>query len=244
MNNFYEASKVFQEAITQYAWSIFKTYGRELVLRLEEYNLLQNKNNCIESSTAIGFVLEEFIVSKLEMFTHCSDEEYRIDRFSGATTQQCYDCFSIKDEIKFLVNIKAQKSGAQGNDAIAAISQLHQAYCLDNPRQQKSFIVFKVIYSIADAYEDTAYRRAKPRHIHIDDIKTYCIEEVDFSKGHQQDNRNWKSGATSSRNNGRLKISDAFKRSHKVSEDQISYINTYHQIHSIVKKNNDNQHHN
>lgn len=35
MNNFYEASKVFQEALTQYAWSIFKTYGRELVLRLE-----------------------------------------------------------------------------------------------------------------------------------------------------------------------------------------------------------------
>jgi hypothetical protein len=67
--------------LREYAFNIFRTYGRELVLRLEEYNLLQNKHNCIESSTAIGFVLEEFIVSKLEMYTHCAEEEFIIDRF-------------------------------------------------------------------------------------------------------------------------------------------------------------------
>ena len=238
MNLFYEASKDFQQKITEYAWNIFKTYGKELVLRLEEYNLLQNEHNCIESSTAIGFVLEEFIVSKLEMYTHCSNEDYRIDRNDGATTQESFDCFSIKNDIKFLVNVKAQRVGGNSNDAVAAINKLFDAYCIDSPEQNKSYILFKVMYSIGEGSEDTPYTKAKPRHIYINDITTYCIEEVDFSQGHQQDNRNWRNDGSSNKNNGRLKISSRFKNQHKVPEELISYINTFHQIHTIVKKNN------
>lgn len=236
MNDYYHKSLEFQEKIKEYARNIFKTYGRELVLRLEEYNLLQNKHNCIESSTAIGFVLEEFLVSKLEMYTHCSDEEYRIDRFVGATSSESFDCFSIKDDIKYMVNVKCVKQGSN-NDAVAAIRQLYRNYCLEEPEQEKSFILFKVKYEIRDAYEDSEYRRAKPRHLYISELETFCIEEIDFSKGHQQDNRSWSANSDTSRNNGRLQISSAFRREHKMSIDKISYQNTYKQLQEIIKDN-------
>lgn len=238
MNSYYKKTIDFQKEIQKYAWNIFKTYGRELVLRLEEYNLLQNKHNCIESSTAIGFVLEEFLVSKLEMYTHCSEEKYVIDRFVGATASESFDCFAIKDGMKFMVNVKAEKNGKE-NNGIAAIGQLHRNYCVENPEQEKSFILLKVLYSIQEAYEDSESRRAKPRCLYINGLESYCLEEVDFSKEHKQDNRSW-SAATdgkSNKNNGRLQISRAFRETHKVQEDIISYQNTFNMLEELVRKN-------
>lgn len=240
MNEYFNKISDFQEKFKNYANCIFRTYGRELVLRLEEYNLLQNKHNCIESSTAIGFVLEEFLVSKLEMFTHCTDEtEYVIDRFSGATASESYDCYSIKDEMKFMVNVKAEKTGSSPNTAIAAIEQLHRNYCNDDGDLQKCFILFKVKYSIHDAYEDDANRRAKPRHIYIDDLTSYALETVDFSKGWMQDNRKWsdKEDGEKTKNNGRLQVSSAFRNKHTIPDEDVSYQNTCNQIDIIWHKN-------
>lgn len=238
MNEFYKKTLDFQDKLKEYASNIFKTYGRELVLRLEEYNLLQNPHNCIESSTAIGFVLEEFIVSKLEMYTHCSEEEYVIDRFVGATASESFDCYSEKDGMKFMVNVKAEKAG-QANNALAAIGQLHRNYCLEEPETEKSFILLKVKYSIRDAYEDSVYRRARPRNIYIEGLESYCLEEVDLSKGHKQDNRSWSaaSDGNNTKNNGRLQISNAFRRTHKVPVEEISYQNTFEQLNNLVANN-------
>ena len=69
MNNYCEKIKFVKTKIVSYLNEIFKVYGNELLLRLEDYNLLQNKDNCIESSTATGFIMEEFIVSKLETYS-------------------------------------------------------------------------------------------------------------------------------------------------------------------------------
>ena len=237
MNEYYNKCLDFQDKLKMYASNIFKTYGRELVLRLEEYNLLQNKHNCIESSTAIGFVLEEFIVSKLEMYTHCAEEEFIIDRFVGATASESYDCFSYKDNLKFLVNIKAEREG-QKNDAVAAIQQLHRNYCIEDSDLEKSYIIFKIKYMIKDAYEDDDFRRAKPRHIFINTIESYCLEEVDLSNGHRQDNRSWSREASkNSKNNGRLIISSAFRREHKVNTSDISYQNTFKQLNKLITNN-------
>lgn len=238
MNEYYQKTLDFQAKLKEYASNIFRTYGRELVLRLEEYNLLQNKHNCIESSTAIGFVLEEFIVSKLEMYTHCSPSDYVVDRFIGATASESFDCFSVKDGIKFLVNVKAEKTGAS-NDALAAIRQLHRNYCLEEPETEKSFILFKVKYSIKDAYEDSEFRRAKPRHLYIEGLDSYCLEEVDLSNGHKQDHRSWSAASPekNTSNNGRLQITAAFRRNHKVPEDQISYKNTFDMLEKLVANN-------
>lgn len=238
MNTYYNRILDFQEKIRQYSANIFKTYGRELVLRLEEYNLLQSKHNCIESSTAIGFILEEFLVSKLEMYTHCSEEDYVIDRYIGPTSRESFDCYSLKDNTKFMINVKAEKTG-QANNALAAIGQLHRNYCLEEPDTEKSFILLKVKYSIRDSYEDSEYRRAKPRHIYIEDLNSYCLEEVDFSKEHRQDNRSWSAASTekNTKNNGRLLISESFRKSHKVPVENISYRNTFDMLNALYSTN-------
>ena len=237
MNDYYSKCLDFQEKLKEYASNIFRTYGRELVLGFEEYYLLQNIHNYIESSTAIGFVLEEFIVSKLEMYTHCAEEEYKIDRFVGATASESYDCFSYKDNIKFLVNIKAE-SGGSANNAVAAIQQLHRNYCLEESNIEKSYIIFKIKYEIRDAYEDDDFRRAKPRHIYIKSIESFSLEEVDLSNGHKQDNRSWsRAAAEKSKNNGRLIISPAFREKHKVNTSDISYQNTCDQLNKLVTNN-------
>ena len=228
----------FQIKLKEYAQNIFRVYGRELVLRLEEYNLLQNKHNCIESSTATGFVLEEFLVSKLEMYTHCFESDYAIDRFVGATASESFDCFSIKNGIKLMVNVKTEKVGS-ANNAVAAITQLHRNYCKEEPNTPKAFIILKVKYSVRDAYEDSEFRRAKPRHLYIEGLDSYCLEELDFSKGHTQDNRSWSDNTAgkSTRNNGRLSISSAWRQEHRLAEDQISYENTYRMIDSMYSGN-------
>ncbi len=238
MNSYYLKTLDFQEKLKNYANNIFRTYGRELVLRLEEYNLLQNKHNCIESSTAIGFVLEEFIVSKLEMYTHCDDSDYQIDRFVGATSSESYDCFSENGGIRFMINVKAEKSG-RANNGIAAINQLYRNYCVEVPDVEKSFILLKIRYSIRDAYEDSEYRRAKPRHLYIDSLESYCLEEVDLSEEHLQDNRSWSQSSEdkNTKNNGRLQISREFKESHRVSVDDISYKNTFKMLENLFNNN-------
>ena len=71
-----------QKKIQEYITTILKVYGNELLLLLEDYNLLQNPHNCIESSTAPGFILEEFIISKLAIFTQDHDGEKEINLYA------------------------------------------------------------------------------------------------------------------------------------------------------------------
>ena len=47
------------------AKDIFQESNNKLTFCLQDQNLLQDTNNCIESSTAIGYAVEEFLVSKL-----------------------------------------------------------------------------------------------------------------------------------------------------------------------------------
>lgn len=61
MNSYYESIKFVESKLIEYLSNIYKVYGNELLLKLEDYNLLAHKNNCIETSTATGFILEEFI---------------------------------------------------------------------------------------------------------------------------------------------------------------------------------------
>lgn len=235
--------------------TIFCTYQNDLVIRLEEYNLLQNKYNCLESSTAIGFVLEEFIVAKLAMYTSSKPGiKHIIRREDAATTDLCYDCISDNTSTRFLINIKAQKcelvhykrkkepklKNKSENSAIGALTQIHFSYCKTDPDQEKSLVVLKILYSIENGNDGDLYTREHPRHIHIYSVDAYPIEYYDYSKDHQQDNRKWSNkDGVDSYNNGRLKLTDNFKKSNPLPEDQISYETTKKQIQAIIDKNRD-----
>lgn len=148
MNEYYDKLKFVKKKIEKYLFEIYKVYGNELLLRLEEYNLLSNPKNCIETSTAIGFIMEEFIVSKLEIYTefHNGIDEIKIQRKSdSATVKTSYDCFTEYDGVFVMINIKIQKRRS-ANNAVAAINILHNDYVCINPEQEKAYLIFKTFY--------------------------------------------------------------------------------------------------
>lgn len=227
MNKYYEKLKFVKAEVEKYLNEIYKVYGNELLLRLEEYNLLTNPNNCIETSTATGFVMEEFIVSKLETYTYNHNEvnEIKIQRINGQSTiSSSYDCCAIYDGIFLMINVKVQKKGTT-NNAVAAINILHNDYVNKDPEQEKAYLVLKTFYDFGLSKKDSQ------RKILVNGIGSYYLEELDFSLGHKQDHRNW--SANFKANSGRLQISDSWRKGHLLSEDEISYLKTKKYIDNI-----------
>ena len=218
MNSYYEKIKFVKTKIVSYLNEIFKVYGNELLLRLEEYNLLQNKYNCIESSTAIGFIMEEFIVSKLETYSqsHNNVDDIRIERIVSRGTQTTsYDCYVNYQDVFFMINVKVDKGN---NNAVSAINILHNDYVCKNPEQEKSFLVLKTNYTFGES------KLTKERKILIQSISIYALEEVDFSIGHKQDHRNWSEEFNPA--SGRLQVSKKFRELNTLQEEEISYNKT------------------
>ncbi len=184
--------------------------------------LSKKKNNCIETSTAIGYCLEEFIVSKLIDFTNSNNEEdICILRDNGSTQNISYDCYSFFRNEKFLINIKAEKGT---NNAISAIKQLYNDYVVVDKDIIKHFLVLKIHYDIRD------------RKIVIDDIDGYFIEEIDFSNGYCADKRNWSDNYK--KVSARLEVSKSFYNLNRYIDDNlISYDKTYAQINNIFHGN-------
>lgn len=230
MNNYYEKLKFVKTEVEKYLFEIFKVYGNELLLRLEEYNLLTNPNNCIETSTATGFVMEEFIVSKLETYTrnHNGITEIKIQRLNGQSTiGTSYDCYAEYDKIFVMINVKVQKRGT-ANNAVAAINILHNNYVCENPEQEKAYLVIKTFYDFGISKIDSQ------RKIKVIGTGSYYLEELDFSSGHKQDHRNW--SASFNANSGRLQVSNLWRNTHLLAEEEISYLKTKEFIDSIYNE--------
>ncbi len=230
MNKYYEKLKFVKTKIEKYLYEIFKVYGNELLLRLEEYNLLTNPNNCIETSTATGFVMEEFIVSKLETYTGSHDgiSDIKIQRISGRSTiGSSYDCFTIYDGVFVMINIKVQKEKTS-NNAVAAINILHNDYVAANPKQEKAYLIFKTRYDFGLSKTDSQ------RKIIVKGTYGYYLEELDFSSGHKQDHRNWSMNFNAK--SGRLLVSEPWRKTHMLKEEEISYSKTKSFISNIYSK--------
>lgn len=228
MNTYYEKIKFIKSKLSLYLTEIFKVYGNELLLRVEEYNLLQNPYNCIESSTATGFIMEEFIVSKLETYsqTHNNIDNIRIERIPNNRTQTAsYDCFVNYQNVFFMINVKVNKGN---NNAVSAINILHNDYVNKNPNQEKSFIVLRTNYSFGES------PKTNERKILIKGIDIYSLEEVDFTFGHKQDHRNW--SEIFNPVSGRLQISNKFRKTNILNENDISYNKTKQFIEKIYNE--------
>ncbi len=233
-NVHYDKMLDFQKSIKKYLKNIFQVYGMELELRLEELSLLDNKRNCLESSTAIGFVLEEFIVSKLEIYTRCfkEGEGFLIRRREGPTAQSSYDCYGTNDDIMIMINIKSSKGDDKNNPAIASINRMVYDYVTTNPKQKKAFMVLKVSYDI-----DLSKNPLTPhRKILINGISSFFIDEIDFRTEHRQDHRSWARNEANP-NSGRLQVTDSFRASHRLDPDTISYENTCEMLNNLVSRN-------
>ena len=232
MNTYYEKIQFVKRKISKYLEDIFKVYGNELLLQLEDYNLLTNKNNCIETSTATGFIMEEFITSKLEIYTkkHCNKSEVKVLKLKEQTTaNSSYDCYAVYDNIFFMINIKVQKTGSE-NNAVAAINILHNDYVNKEIEKKKCFIVLKTLYNFGVSPNDNQ------RKIIIKGIDGYCLEEIDFSSGHKQDHRNWSSKFNA--NSGRLQVPKSWLKNNKLAKEKVSYSRTKGFIDDIYNSGN------
>ncbi|AHA40836.1 hypothetical protein Q453_0082 [Mesomycoplasma hyorhinis DBS 1050] len=224
---YYRNLKVLQSKVENYAKQIFKAYGNELVLKLEDYNLLEDENNCIESSTAIGFIIEEFLTSKISIYTkNHKEKEVIIHKKQISTTQSSYDSYAIFRNIFVMLNIKVEKLNSH-NNAIAALNLLHNDYVQENPEQIKVYLILKINYKFDKSLKD------QQRKIIINNIYSFFLEEVDFQQGHKQDHRNWSS--IFNKNSGRLLISKNFP---KLDQNSISYQLTKEFLINIIKKKN------
>lgn len=220
MNEYYEKIKFVKSKILSYLNEIYKSYDYALLLSLGGCNLLDNPYNCIESSTATGFLMEEFVVTKLEKYTrdHNGIDEIKIERIQNHGTQQSsYDCYTMYQNVMFMINVKVQKKGS-ANNAVAAINILHNDYVITNPKQEKAFLLLKTKYEFGESL------LASERRIMTRDVCIYALEEVDFSSGHKQDHRNW--SEVFNPKSGRLQVSDVFRSEHKMNPDEISYSQT------------------
>ena len=224
---YYEKLDYIKNEIINYTNEIFKVYGNELLLKLEDYNLLSNENNCIQSSTAPGFIIEEFIVSKLIMYTQNHNEDKMIiKRTNKSTVDSSYDCYSDFMGTRVLINIKSEKTS---NNAIAAINKLYDDYVSCDTNIEKAFLILKINYSFKQSYRDFQNK------IFIENIEAFFIEEIDFSNGHKQDHRNWSENLNL--NSGRLQVSKSYFENNKTKKENISYENTKEQLTNIFINN-------
>lgn len=222
----------FKTKILSYVETIFKCYGRELLLRLEDYNLLEHPNNCLQSSTAIGYVMEEFLVSKLETFTqnHVAPD-YKICRDASvhSTTNASYDCFSwLEPSLFAMINLKMNKTGS-ANNAVAAIHRLYEDFVVKSPETPKCFLVLKIFYDFALSTRD------RQRKIFVTNVSAYFLDEINLRENHRQDKRNW--SAELNLNSGRLQISEKTLRENRLAPEEISYQNTCETLRAIVERN-------
>lgn len=224
---YYTTIKNYQKEVMRICTENFKVYGNELQLKLEEYNLLENDNNCLQSSTAIGYIVEEFLVSKLEMYTNTGCK-FKIQRSKGNKTNNAsYDCFAtIDNNILAMINIKAEK---KVNNAVSAINILFDDYVNKNPNQEKCFLILKVSYSYRKSAKDNQ------RKIYIKGLDSFFLDEIDLGNGHNQDHRNWSENYNP--NSGRLQISNSFRERHTLDASHISYQNTINMLNSIITRN-------
>ncbi|MDR3310517.1 MAG: hypothetical protein LBS90_04145 [Oscillospiraceae bacterium] len=233
-NAYYAAIKDFQEKLARYAAEVFRNCGGELPLRLGDYNLLAHKQNCLESSTAFGYIIEEFLVSKLEIYSQShTGSDCVIRRADGSATASSYDCFSYFGGIKALVNVKADKGG---NNAVAAINRLYDDYVVRSPEQTKCFLVLKVNYRTGVSESDGE------RKIFIGGLSSFFLEEIDYLRCHKetgkipQDHRNWSPNAYNA-NSGRLKATDRIRSAYAVPPEDVSFEFTRGTIGGIFRIN-------
>nr|WP_307918276.1 hypothetical protein [Mycoplasmopsis bovis] len=65
MNNYSEVAIELQSKLEEAINNIFEITNNEISINVEDVNILQRDNNSINSSTAIGYILEEYLIKKI-----------------------------------------------------------------------------------------------------------------------------------------------------------------------------------
>lgn len=215
-NKYFEKAIIFKNKLLDAIKEIFYSSGNEILVRVEDINILQRKNNSIESSTAIGYLLEEYLISKLSLYLKTKNVGIKINETNFSTQNSSYDFSSNFKEDFFMINIKANRAN---NNAVAAINKLYNDYVLIEENLVKHFLIIKINYDVNFSKTESQIKK-----VIIKDIDSFFLEELDFSKNHFQDHRNW--SQKMNLNSGRLLVTNKFRLENKLKKEIISYERT------------------
>ncbi|QVK06682.1 UpaP162 family type II restriction enzyme [Mycoplasma mycoides] len=226
MNNYYKIATQLQKTLSKIIKTIFKYKNNELEIKVEELNVLQRENNSISSSSAIGFLVEEYlIINLLNYFNSNKNKKQIVMNINRVTNNNSYD-FSIKyKDHLFYINLKSNRTN---NKTIAAIQKLYDDYVNYKEINPLHFLVFKINYHIGLSSDN------KNIKIIINNTESYFLEQINFDKWHQ-DKRSW--SEIPNLNSGRLIISNKFLNENLLEIDEISYEKTKDQLAEIYKLN-------
>nr|WP_307940745.1 hypothetical protein [Mycoplasmopsis bovis] len=71
MNNYSEVAIELQSKLEEAINNIFEITNNEISINVEDVNILQRDNNSINSSTAIGYILEEYLIKINKIILFC-----------------------------------------------------------------------------------------------------------------------------------------------------------------------------
>ncbi len=211
MNNYQNTAQNVINQIEEDINNIFQETNNKLILGFGNENLLELDDNCIQSSTAIGYCLEEFISKKL---LNTRPNFYK--RETTSTQRSSYDLYVEQNNIKILINLKANK---KNNNAIAALGQLYKDYMMTNSDDEKLFLIFKTNYFIANS------------QIHIKDFDSFFFEQCHFSNM-RTDNRSW--SKINNNLSGRIQYNQ--KSSGLINISEISYLKTKNNLNDFIDR--------
>ena len=141
-----EIAKLFQRLVIKDIQDIWIKHKKKIDMRLNKIPICL-EGSAVNSSTAFGFIIEEFLVQQL------STKEY--DKPKESTIASLYDFkFKMDDKIELLVNLKVERAGGS-NSGICAGNILKNYYSKDN--KPKLYLIVKSGYDINDKKSEVIF---------------------------------------------------------------------------------------
>lgn len=171
IDNYKKVAMLFQNLVDSNIKSIWEKHKDTLLMYINNVPIC-NKGSAVNSSTAFGFIVEEFLSKQM------------LDCFiwpDGSTTNSSYDLIfkNHQEKILLAVNLKVEKKGSS-NNAIAGWTSL-QSFYLEDKKIPKLYLISKSKYFIDENRSE----------LKIDWYSSYYLESFLIWYIFKADHRNW-----------------------------------------------------
>ena len=164
-------AELFEKVVVEDISEIWKKHKSKIDMRLNDIPVCL-EGSAVNSSTAFGFLIEEFLVQQL------SKEEYFTSEDS--TTNSAYDVkLKEDDKIELLVNLKVEKDSSS-NNGVCAGNILKNYY--DKNDKPKLYLILKSKYKIDEKNSNVLFIGIESLY-----LESFLTKE-DLLKS---DSRNW-----------------------------------------------------
>lgn len=170
IDDYRSIAREFQVLVEGAVLDIWETHGNRLFLELNGVPVA-TKGSAVNTSTAIGFLVEEFLVKQLpEWFS----------QGVSATGNSAFDFFYSDDsKVKLMVNLKVEKN-TSNNKGVVAANILRSEYLAN--AKPKIYLVLKSKYHIDESTSSLVF----------DGLESIILESFITRPGAlKSDNRNW-----------------------------------------------------